>query len=120
MQTRACNNVCPRTRGQMKARPIQVLLLGQSGEDMEWLRELALELEEGRFVRSWMHHFDLIPTGRLSEAVDALSAGVRFDVALLNPHLPDAQGLHALRRLNQLAPGLPVVVLADRDDEDLA
>lgn len=104
----------------MKERPIRVLLLGQSGEDTDWLRELTLEIEEGRFVRSWMHHFELISLERLSDAVTSLSHGDRFEVALINPQLPDAQGLYALRKLEQLAPEMPVVVLADRDDEDLA
>ena len=108
----------------MKQRPIRVLLLGQNGEDTEWLRELTLEIQEGRFVRAWMHPFELVPMERLSEAVFALEsqrAGQRlFDVALLNPQLPDSQGLYALRKLEQVAPHMPVVVLAEKDDEDLA
>jgi signal transduction histidine kinase len=42
------------------------------------------------------------------------------DVILLDPGLPDAQGLVAIRRAHAAAPRLPLVVLTSLDDEALA
>jgi signal transduction histidine kinase len=42
------------------------------------------------------------------------------DIILLDPGLPDAQGLEAVRRAHAAAPGVPLVVLTGFDDEMLA
>jgi len=42
------------------------------------------------------------------------------DIILLDPGLPDAQGLEAVRRIHAAAPGVPLVVLTGLDDEMLA
>jgi len=42
------------------------------------------------------------------------------DVILLDPGLPDAQGLEAVRRAHAAAPGVTLVVLTSLDDESLA
>jgi CheY-like chemotaxis protein len=42
------------------------------------------------------------------------------DIILLDPGLPDAQGLGAVRRIHAAAPRLPLVVLTCLDDESLA
>jgi signal transduction histidine kinase len=42
------------------------------------------------------------------------------DIILLDPGLPDAQGLEAVRRIHAAAPGIPLVVLTGLDDEMLA
>ena len=43
-----------------------------------------------------------------------------FDIVLLDPGLPDAQGITSIRRAHAAAPHIPLVVLTDRDDESLA
>ncbi len=42
------------------------------------------------------------------------------DIILLDPGLPDAQGLGAIRRVHAAAPRVPLVVLTGLDDESLA
>ena len=42
------------------------------------------------------------------------------DIILLDPGLPDAQGLGSIRRIHAAAPRLPLVVLTSLDDESLA
>ncbi len=43
----------------------------------------------------------------------------RFDCVLMDLGLPDAEGLTGMRRLLQLAPAVPVVVLTGRDDDEV-
>jgi signal transduction histidine kinase len=58
--------------------------------------------------------------------VDCMSAAEKHlaerevDIILLDPGLPDAQGLGAIRRLHAAAPSIPLVVLTGLDDELLA
>ncbi|HEY8322814.1 MAG TPA: ATP-binding protein [Candidatus Baltobacteraceae bacterium] len=44
----------------------------------------------------------------------------RFDVALLDMSLPDAEGVDALHRVRDASPTLPIVILSGQDDEALA
>jgi PAS domain S-box-containing protein len=43
-----------------------------------------------------------------------------FDIILLDPGLPDSQGIESVRRSHAAAPRVPLVVLTGRDDEPLA
>ena len=47
-------------------------------------------------------------------------AGRAFDIILLDPGLPDSQGIESVRRAVAAAPRVPLVVLTGRDDESLA
>jgi signal transduction histidine kinase len=66
--------------------------------------------------------------GRKSELtlVDRMSAAERYlsehtvDIVLLDPGLPDAQGLGSIRRAHAAAPRVPLVVLTGLDDGSLA
>lgn len=102
----------------MRETPVRVLLVDR-GEDLRWIQEVMAEIEESRFGRNWTHHIELVHVEWLHEAARAVREE-RFDVALLNPALPDSQGVHALLRLRSEAPDLPTVILAEGDDEDLA
>jgi diguanylate cyclase (GGDEF)-like protein len=51
--------------------------------------------------------------------LQALSA-CSFDVMLLDLSLPEGEGLTAFLRAKEAAPSVPIVVLADEDDESLA
>jgi DNA-binding NarL/FixJ family response regulator len=57
--------------------------------------------------------------GRLASARERL-AGERFDVVLLDLSLPDASGLGGVESLCAVAPDVPIVVLAEPDEERLA
>jgi PAS domain S-box-containing protein len=43
-----------------------------------------------------------------------------FDIILLDPGLPDSQGIESVQRAHAAAPRVPLVVLTGRDDESLA
>ena len=58
-------------------------------------------------------------TDRLSSALKLLRESA-FEVVLLDLALPDSKGIETLRRLQDEAPPLPIVVLTVTDDEELA
>jgi len=76
---------------------------------------LLQELLQGVGVRS----FRLDHVKRLAEAIARLQAEA-FDAVLLDLTLPDSYGLASLDTLIQQAPSLPVVVLTNTNDDDLA
>ena len=63
--------------------------------------------------------FNLAHVKRLGEAIAALKTET-FDVVLLDLTLPDSEGLASLDSLIQHAPSLPVVVLTNTNDDELA
>jgi signal transduction histidine kinase len=65
------------------------------------------------------HYTELMHVGCMSEAENYL-AGHTVDIILLDPGLPDASGLEAVRRAHAAAPGVTLVVLTNLDDESLA
>ncbi len=82
------------------------------------------DLAEARFLQEVLKgaprsHFQLYHAKRLGEAISRLQAQ-SFDVALLDLTLPDSSGLDSLDLLLQEAPSLPVVVLTNTNDNELA
>ncbi|MFN6463124.1 MAG: hybrid sensor histidine kinase/response regulator [Nostoc sp. DedVER02] len=63
--------------------------------------------------------FTLVHVTRLSEALQELSQ-CNYDVILLDLTLPDSQGLSSLPPLISQAPSIPIVVLTNTNDEELA
>ena len=63
--------------------------------------------------------FRLAHVKRLGEAIDLMNAN-SFDVALLDLTLPDSSGLVSLDTLIQHSPDLPIVVLTNTNDDELA
>jgi len=106
----------------MPDRNLQVLLIDGKTEDSHWVRELLADFGENRFAGGWMHGIEIFPIDRLNDALTLLSGdgASSFDAILLNPDLPDSVGLHSLLRLQTCAPALPVLILAELDDQDLA
>ncbi len=106
----------------MPDRTIQVLLIDGKAEDSHWVRELLADFGENRFGGGWMHDIEIFPIDRLSDALTLLtdSGKQQFDAILLNPDLPDSVGLHSLLRLQTCAPAVPILILAELDDLDLA
>ncbi|MEO8184199.1 MAG: EAL domain-containing protein [Deltaproteobacteria bacterium] len=88
-----------------------VLLVEDNAGDVRLLREMLRE--DGAQTTQLMH------VGCMSDA--ELFLGERaVDILLLDLGLPDAQGLHAVRRARVAAPRVPLVVLTGLDDESLA
>lgn len=94
----------------MENKPIKVLLIEDNSGDLRLMREMRAEAG---------YCIDLECAGLLSTGLRRLSEdGV--DVALLDLHLPDSQGLETLSRALQVASHVPIVVLTSLADEELA
>ena len=93
----------------MNAHPVKVLLVEDDPDYADALRGFLQPAS----------HFELAHAKRLDEALPLLAKSV-FDVAVFALSLPDQQGLAALHEFRAAAPALPMVVLADSDQEALA
>ncbi|KAB8332006.1 response regulator [Scytonema tolypothrichoides VB-61278] len=81
-------------------------------------------LAEARLLQEFLkqaksHEFSLVHVKRLGEALQQLRSRT-YDVILLDLTLPDSQGLASLAPLITHAPGLPIVVLTNTNDDELA
>ncbi len=86
---------------------IQTLLIENSQTDANWLRKiLAAKLDR----------IELVPVRHLAEALNRLRSN-RFDLLLINLSQPDKQGVGAIRQARAAAPDLPVVVIAQTENE---
>lgn len=90
---------------------MKILLIEDHKPDAILLREL---LSENSTDQIHLFHLE-----RLGDALEALKSR-EFDIALLDLSLPDAFGQETFRRLNRVAPSLPIIVLTGIDDQELA
>lgn len=88
-----------------------ILVIEDNREEMTLLRA-ALSAITNVAIR-------VVHVDRLSAACTCLTAG-RFDAILLDPNLPDSIGLDTLMRVQEWAPGIPVVIMTGLNDEQLA
>jgi signal transduction histidine kinase len=93
------------------AAPVRILLVEDNPGDARLLRETLREAEG--------FPFELSHAARLADAA-ALFPGCAADVVLLDLSLPDAHGLDTVRRMLEVAPEIPIIVLTGTDDERLA
>src|SRR5688572_13300069 len=90
---------------------MKILLVEDNSDDVEFLRQ-SLRSVNARAV-------DITHAGCIGDAVKAVRSD-RFDVVLLDLHLPDASGAECVDRLQHADPLMPIVVLSGRGDEDFA
>ncbi len=90
---------------------IQVLLIEDNLAEARLFKEILQD--------AWATEFGLVHFQRLGEAISSLNS-TRFDIALLDLTLPDSDGLESLDALIHHAPSLPIVVLTNTNDDDLA
>lgn len=64
--------------------------------------------------------YDLVHVSSLTQAVDHLYENETPDIILLDLHLPDCEGLGGFERLRKLAPDVPVIILTNFMDDELA
>lgn len=95
----------------MKENPVKILLIEDN------LAEARLLQEYLRAAKS--KQFTVVHVKRLQAGLDLLATEV-FDIILLDLTLPDSTGLASLSPLSKQAPSLPIVVLTNRDDDELA
>src|SRR5271168_4517079 len=89
----------------------RILLVEDNAGDARLVRQMLMD--EG------FRHTELMHVECMLEAERYLAENV-VDVMVLDPGLPDAQGLGAIRRAHAAAPRVPLVVLTGLDDESLA
>ncbi|WP_096607225.1 ATP-binding protein [Calothrix sp. NIES-2100] len=111
----------------MEKTKIHILLVEDSPTDAMLIRQILSRANPSEWQ---MTHVE-----RLSEAIDMSRENTRpttddcqtqsgeqqrFDVVLLDLHLPDSTGLDTLKEYRSAIPDISVVVLTGLDDEDLA
>jgi two-component system, cell cycle sensor histidine kinase and response regulator CckA len=90
---------------------LQVLLIEDNLAEARLFREILQD--------AWADKFGLVHFQRLGPAIIGLNSH-HFDVALLDLTLPDSDGLASLDALIHHAPSLPIVVLTNTNDDELA
>lgn len=103
----------------MRDKPLRLLIIADNAADVQLLEEAFLEMEEIQFSRNWLRTVDRVYAVDVEEAM-LVAGSDGFDAALLDLGLGGSEGLNAFQGLRDVAPRLPVVVLASRDDETLA
>ena len=94
-----------------RARPIRVLLVENDPVDLEGLRLSLAQARSGPI--------DLECVGELTAGLERLSQG-GIDAVLLDLQLPDSEGIVTFERTYAFAPDVPIVVLTEMDDEEVA
>ena len=94
-----------------EARPLTVLLIEDNLEEAELIR---LMLTQSRRETLEVEHVT-----RLQEGLKRLQ-GEPVDVVLLDFSLPDSSGLASFEKAREVAPHVPIVVLTNLDDEEIA
>ncbi len=97
---------------------LRVLVVESDPEDLLFLEEALVEIEEGRHWSPWAD-VECLGASTCLEAAAILSRDP-VDGILLNPRLADAQGASAFRSLQALAPQTAIILLTEAQDRDLA
>jgi DNA-binding response OmpR family regulator len=101
------------------SRVLKILLVEDDLQDEQLLSEAFLEIEETRQWCNWRTSL-IVPVEQLAEAIDCLKRDA-YDVILLNLSLPDSPALlDTFLEVHAHAREMPIVVLADEPDENLA
>ena len=87
-----------------------LLLIDKNPAHAELFRAALLNTNEGPFHDEWVQ--------TLSQAVERLRENTVWAI-FANTSLPDSQGLDTIDQLIQAAPGVPILVLAGAEHEDL-
>ncbi|PMB08797.1 hybrid sensor histidine kinase/response regulator [Fischerella thermalis CCMEE 5273] len=100
----------------MIASSIKILLIEDNLAEARLLQEFLKQAQS--------HEFTLLNVKRLGDALSLLSncneISCDFDVILLDLTLPDSEGLTSLSPLMSQAPTVPIVVLTNTNDDELA
>jgi PAS domain S-box-containing protein len=90
----------------------RVLVVEDNPGDVFLLREMVDEAPNSRFQVT-------AEAGRLEHGLEFLAGG-QIDVVLLDLQLPDSRGAETFNAAHRAAPDVPIIVLSESDDEDLA
>lgn len=101
----------PRRKDMASIFSLRTLLIEDNPGDVHLIEFMLRRSEDPRF--------ELRTAGTLAAGLDLMSLQ-RPDIILLDLKLPDSQGLTTLRRVMNLKPEAPVIVVTDFDDRQLA
>ncbi|MCC5635016.1 hybrid sensor histidine kinase/response regulator [Nostoc sp. CHAB 5844] len=90
---------------------VKILLIEDNLAEARLLQEFLQQADAKEFV--------LVHVKRLQEGLNELSR-INYDIILLDLTLPDSQGLSSLPVLINCAPSVPIVVLTNTNDQELA
>ncbi len=90
---------------------LTILLIEDNGAEARLLQEIL--------KGSQLQHFSITHVTRLADGLQQLQQA-HFDVLLLDLTLPDSAGLGSLELVLEQAPNLPIVVLTNTNDDELA
>src|SRR5881394_3623887 len=90
----------------------RVLVVEDNPGDVFLLREMVDEAPNARFQV-------VAEAGRLQQALEILNRE-QIDVVLLDLQLPDSRGVETFAAAHRAAPEVPIIVLSESDDEELA
>lgn len=90
---------------------VEILLIEDDLAEARLLQEILKSFK--------INHFNLVHVKRLQEALEYLERQ-SCDVVLLDLTLPDSVGLNSLRTIIQRIPAIPIVVLTNNNDDELA
>lgn len=99
------------TKKMILGHSVTILLIEDNIAEARLLQEYLQQAESKQF--------SLVHVKRLGDALNALRHK-NYDVILLDLTLPDSQGLSSLSLLIEQSPSIPIVVLTNTNDEDLA
>ena len=102
---------------RMTTQPTNILVIESDAEEFRRI-ERSLTSARGAIEAIW-GLFEVTPAATLTEALTLLRSGA-FDAALVSLQLADSEGLPTLIKVLAAAPHLPVVVLADEEDDHAA
>lgn len=95
---------------------IRALLVESEPEDVTFLKDVLVEIEAGRHWKPFVSIETIhAPTWSIASAI---LASEHIDVLLLNPNLPDSEGIETFRRAQVVAKQVPVILLASAGDDD--
>jgi len=90
---------------------MKILLVEDDADDAAFLRQ--------SLARSSRQPIDITRSDRIGGAIATL-LNERFDIVLLDLHLPDASGSECVEKIQRADPLVPIVVLSGQGDEDYA
>jgi len=96
----------------MNGESIEVLLVEDNPQEAEIVR-LYL-------AKRYSHRYNIRHVRSIGGALTELSTGKRPSVILLDLHLPDTKGLDGYRYIAAAAPGVPVIILTNCNEERTA
>jgi two-component system cell cycle response regulator len=96
---------------------MRVLLIESNPEDVQFLRDVLMEIGEGGHWDNWVK-IEVLEAGSWSEAW-AILESEPLDIVLLDLDFPDTQGIETFRRAQHAAQHLPVVLVVGTFEESL-